>query len=127
MDGEVGKGYFGRSLVRDLGRAVDSAAHVTALRRTRIGRFDVADAMEADAVDVSRLISIRDALAHLPTVVVSGEHERKARNGNVLVCSEIGVEATGYVLVIADEVPLAIGEATDGMLRMVRGFVLKGS
>lgn len=37
-------GTYIRALARDLGRLTSSAAHLTALRRTRIGEFDVCDA-----------------------------------------------------------------------------------
>lgn len=40
-----GGGTYIRALARDLGRAVGSAAHLVALRRTRSGPFDVADAV----------------------------------------------------------------------------------
>ena len=39
-----GKGTYIRSLARDLGRACNSGAHLTALRRTQNGDFNVADA-----------------------------------------------------------------------------------
>ena len=39
-----GGGTYIRALARDLGRAAGSAAHLASLRRTRCGRFDVADA-----------------------------------------------------------------------------------
>lgn len=42
-----GGGTYIRALARDLGRSSGSAAHLAALRRTRIGRFDVADAVAA--------------------------------------------------------------------------------
>ena len=37
-------GTYIRALARDLGRLTSSAAHLSALRRTRVGSFDVADA-----------------------------------------------------------------------------------
>ncbi|MGI8617643.1 MAG: tRNA pseudouridine(55) synthase TruB [Gemmatimonadaceae bacterium] len=43
-----GGGTYIRALARDLGRASGSAAHLGALRRTRTGNFDVADAVSAD-------------------------------------------------------------------------------
>jgi tRNA pseudouridine55 synthase len=43
-----GGGTYIRALARDLGRACSSAAHLTALRRTRSGEFDVADAATLD-------------------------------------------------------------------------------
>jgi tRNA pseudouridine55 synthase len=39
-----GSGTYIRSLARDLGRLTSSAAHLGALRRTRIGDFDLTDA-----------------------------------------------------------------------------------
>lgn len=39
------KGTYIRSLARDFGERINSGAHLTALRRTKIGNFDVKDAM----------------------------------------------------------------------------------
>ena len=48
-----GGGTYIRALARDLGRSSGSAAHLASLRRTRIGRFDVADAVSADDLGAS--------------------------------------------------------------------------
>lgn len=45
-----GGGTYIRALARDLGRLSGSAAHLTALRRTRSGEFDVADAVPLDVL-----------------------------------------------------------------------------
>lgn len=45
-----GTGTYIRALARDLGRATDSAAHLTSLRRTRSGPFDIADAITLDDI-----------------------------------------------------------------------------
>jgi tRNA pseudouridine55 synthase len=42
------KGTYIRSLAHDLGKALDSGAHLTALRRTKIGDFNVEDAVAVD-------------------------------------------------------------------------------
>lgn len=42
------KGTYVRSLAHDLGKAVGSGAHLTALRRTQIGDFSIAQAWELD-------------------------------------------------------------------------------
>ena len=44
------KGTYIRTLAHDLGAAVGSGAYLTALRRTAIGAFSVADAWEVDAL-----------------------------------------------------------------------------
>jgi len=46
-----GKGTYIRSIAHDLGKAVDSLAHVTSLRRTRIGNFSVDDALLPKELD----------------------------------------------------------------------------
>ena len=43
-----GKGTYIRALARDLGRALDSGAYLTALRRTRTGSFTVNDCIDYD-------------------------------------------------------------------------------
>ena len=45
-----GGGTYIRSLARDLGRAVASAAHLAALRRTQSGRFDIGEAVGLDSL-----------------------------------------------------------------------------
>ncbi len=45
-----GGGTYIRALARDLGRLTGSAAHLTALRRTRIGIFDVAEALPLSTI-----------------------------------------------------------------------------
>ena len=43
------KGTYIRSLANDFGIALDSGAHLSALRRTRIGEFSVENALSIDA------------------------------------------------------------------------------
>lgn len=45
---ECSKGTYIRSLARDLGKTVDSGGHLTGLRRTRIGPYEVAEAITLD-------------------------------------------------------------------------------
>jgi tRNA pseudouridine55 synthase len=45
-----GSGTYVRSIARDLGRALGSAAHLAALRRLAIGALDVADAVSIEAL-----------------------------------------------------------------------------
>ena len=42
------KGTYIRSLAHDFGKALNSGAHLSALRRTKIGDFDVADALSVE-------------------------------------------------------------------------------
>ncbi len=46
-----GKGTYIRALARDLGRALDSGAYLTALRRTRVGEYSVDNCLDFDHLD----------------------------------------------------------------------------
>ncbi|WP_103069355.1 tRNA pseudouridine(55) synthase TruB [Aquimarina sediminis] len=46
-----GKGTYIRSLAHDFGKKLDSGAHLTGLRRTKIGAFSVEDAISVDAFE----------------------------------------------------------------------------
>ena len=48
---ECGKGTYIRSLAHDLGISLNSRAHLTGLRRTKIGDFDVNDAFTPEQFD----------------------------------------------------------------------------
>lgn len=53
------KGTYIRALARDIGRALGSGAHLTALRRTRVGDIDIACCMSvADAAELIRTVDI---------------------------------------------------------------------
>ena len=84
-----GGGTYIRSLARDLGRLVGSAAHLTALRRVRSGRFDVADAVPLAAVERGEA-TVAPALAALPELPVQRLEATDVRR----VTSGIEVAAT---------------------------------
>ena len=43
-----GKGTYIRALARDIGQALDSGAFLTSLRRTRVGKYKVSEAVSFD-------------------------------------------------------------------------------
>jgi tRNA pseudouridine55 synthase len=68
-----GSGTYVRSLARDLGRALGSAAHLAALRRLAIGALDISDAIGIEALRaagrdaaVARLRVMDDSVLELP-------------------------------------------------------------
>jgi tRNA pseudouridine55 synthase len=50
-----GSGTYIRALARDIGTALHCGAYLTALRRTRIGSYDLKDAIALDDLDKNRL------------------------------------------------------------------------
>lgn len=55
---DCSSGTYIRALARDLGRDLGVGAHLTALRRTRIGSFSVADALTPEAVHTDAVIEL---------------------------------------------------------------------
>ncbi len=79
-------GTYIRTLAEDIGRAVGVGAHLAELRRTRAGRFEIAEALtladlEAMADPVSGLIPMTEAIVHLPEVVLNEDRVTKTKNG----------------------------------------------
>lgn len=52
---DVSSGTYIRSLVEDLGKHLDTGAYMSALRRTRVGAFGIADALPAESISSREL------------------------------------------------------------------------
>lgn len=78
-----GGGTYIRALARDLGRLTGSAAHLAALRRTRSGPFQVADAVSLDTLRAggATLQPALDALPTIPHVVLSDDDAERVLRG----------------------------------------------
>jgi tRNA pseudouridine55 synthase len=81
-------GTYVRVLAADVGEGLGCGAHLGALRRLRIGPFDVAQAVAPEAPGVPQ--PIERAIAHLPRVDLLAEEAIAARHGRVL--GPIGIE-----------------------------------
>ncbi len=104
---ECSSGTYVRSLIAELGDA-----YCEALRRTRIGDFDVADA------DPERVVPVNTALAFLPEQRLEGEAARWAAHGRAVPGS------TARIVRLTDaEGLIALAEPTeDGRLKPIVGF-----
>jgi tRNA pseudouridine55 synthase len=82
----VSKGYYVRSLARDLGERVGAPAHLSRLRRTAAGAFALRDAASLDDPQLdARLVPLDEAAARvLPRVELTERGELDARAGRVL-------------------------------------------
>ncbi len=112
-------GTYIRSLARDLGRAVGSAAHLSALRRTRVGPFyvdevpQIAEARHA-AVEIGAALLRLDGFSELsvdPAVAAT------MWNGGRVQAPAGGAEPGGRILARRGDVPVSIGRWLDGFFR----------
>jgi len=104
-----GGGTYVRALARDLGRAANGAAHLSALRRTRSGPFEVSEATSFTDLRDGRATprSPREAIPSLPEQRVSAiDAARIARGMRV----DAAVEGERAALVSEEGALLAIAE-----------------
>ncbi|MBA2515384.1 MAG: tRNA pseudouridine(55) synthase TruB [Solirubrobacterales bacterium] len=104
---ECSSGTYVRVLIAEL-----NDAYCLELRRTRIGRFDVADA------DPDRPLRLEDALDHLPAHHLDPEDAKRAGHG-----VPVTGEAVGTVRLMDDAGMVALAEPlANGTLKPVVGF-----
>jgi len=112
-------GTYIRSLARDLGEALGTGAHLTSLRRTAIGAFDVEDALTVDDLAVpaavrAAAIEPLEAIAHFPRLTVDDIIAKRLLQGQRVPmpgAGEAGVRAVAH-----EGALLAIAELRDGVL-----------
>lgn len=82
---DCSSGTYIRALARDLGEALGVGGHLTALRRTRVGPFDVTNAVGIDGLDSATPLTPGAAAAQiLQPIPVSAEEARDLRHGKRL-------------------------------------------
>jgi len=129
LTAHVSKGTYIRSLARDIALALGTVGHVTMLRRTKAGPFDLSHAVSLDklaeagmARNLEHLIlPLRAGLDDIPALSLTPDQAGALRQGRVLV----GVDAAdGATFATVHDVPVALVEVSGGEVRVVRGFNL---
>jgi tRNA pseudouridine55 synthase len=115
---DCSSGTYVRTLIGDLGDA-----YCTALRRTRIGDFDVGDAgaVPERGGEPPPIVALGDALGFLPEVAIAGDDAKRAGHG-VAVAAPAPPDAAIVRLHDADGL-IALAEPREGgLLKPVVGF-----
>lgn len=126
---EATKGYYVRSLGRDLARALGTVGHLTALRRTRSGCFGVEEATPLDVPReqlASRVLPLEQVAARaLPVAHLTEAGAIDARHGRPVKPGDVTPPAPGIsVWFDPGGVLVAVGEIdASGAGRVRRGFV----
>lgn len=87
-----GKGTYVRSLADDIAATLGGTAHLTRLRRNRVGTLDVESmGIPADDLDgwADKLVAPNDALSDMASISVDGETARAVRHGVRFVGGEM--------------------------------------
>ncbi len=99
-----GPGTYVRSLARDLGRRAGSAAHLSALRRTRIGPFAVENAIALERVlEGVELLPPLEALAGMARIAVSAEAAVRVRTGGMIAAADTATTEPAGLAALVDE------------------------
>jgi len=134
LEVESAKGFYVRSLGRDLARTLGTRGHLTALRRTRSGAFGLEDAVTAEQLEraaahdearralIGRLFTLARACAHMQSVSLDARAVEDARHGRRVRAESIpdaGVEPVA--LLDAAGALVAVARSEGEYLQVVRG------
>ena len=132
-----GKGTYIRSLARDMGRALGTAAHVTMLRRVAVGPFtedhmislenltELGHKAPGGDAKTGALLPIETVLDGIPALAIDEEQARRLKLGQaVLLRGANAPIAEDAVLVMSGGKPLGIGTIVQGSLKPKRLFNL---
>lgn len=124
IDVLASSGTYIRAIARDVGAALGTGAHLTALRRTAIGGYSVDDALPLEALGDSErvrasLVAPADALPDMPRLDLSDDDVAHIRHGRAL-----RAEAPDGPLVLTSGPELiALARADGGVVRPRKVFL----
>ncbi|OHB29723.1 MAG: tRNA pseudouridine(55) synthase TruB [Phenylobacterium sp. RIFCSPHIGHO2_01_FULL_69_31] len=101
LEVDCGKGTYVRALVRDIAEALGACGHVSALRRTRVGRFTEQSAVALELLEdlghkarqSEALLPVETALDDIPVLAVTDEDAFRLKQGRSIVLVPRQVEA----------------------------------
>ncbi|MFE0269289.1 tRNA pseudouridine(55) synthase TruB [Nocardiopsis alba] len=115
-------GTYIRSLARDMGADLGVGGHLTALRRTRVGPYDLSQARTLDqlAKEFTQVPLARAVAAVFPVRTMDEAETRAIRHGNRIGESSLGEGPIG--LFAPDGTVVALGENRPGHMKPVVVF-----
>lgn len=128
---ECGKGTYVRVLATDLAEKLGTVGYVSALRRTRVGPWTVAQAISLDrlgelvlsAAPEAYLHPVAAALADIPALALTDAEAQRLKAGQAIRVATFD-GPPGEVCAMANGLPIAVARVLDGEVRPVRVFNL---
>ncbi len=121
------KGTYIRTLCHDLGQVLGCGACMSSLRRSMAAGFDLSQAVTLEEVMKAAqegsaeelLLPVQAYFKHYPSLTITGESERRARNGNTFRTKA----ADGrYRVFNAEGEFLLLGQAQEGSVKTIKSF-----
>ncbi len=124
------KGFYIRSLGRDIAKACQSLGYVSYLRRTKCGNFSEKDAISLEKFEelgydaaLSQILPLQTALDDILALAVSEEDAQKLAHGNPISAKNYDfTEKDELILLTYLDTPLAMVFPQDGQLKILRKF-----
>ncbi|GAB3714167.1 tRNA pseudouridine(55) synthase TruB [Nocardiopsis nanhaiensis] len=115
-------GTYIRSLARDMGEDLAVGGHLTALRRTRVGPYDLSQARTLDqlAEEFTQVPLAQAVAVAFPVRTMDEDETRAIRHGNRIGASSLGEGPIG--LFAPDGTVVALGENRPGHMKPVVVF-----
>ncbi|MGC9080975.1 tRNA pseudouridine(55) synthase TruB [Sulfurihydrogenibium sp.] len=114
-------GTYIRSLIKDIGDKLGCGAYMTDLTRTKVGKFDLKDAVDLERFlslsleEVEKLIiPVKEALYFLKSVKLDNDLERRFKHGQKL---NLSLEEGIYKVLNHQDELLGIGKVENGVLK----------
>ena len=145
LEVDAAKGFYVRSLARDLAGALGTRGHLTALRRTRSGPFALADALDsaqleaaASGDDAARarlraaLLSPADACRGMPRTRLNARGVEDARHGRPIRVADatdaeaLAIDAEPVALLDHAGALVAVAARRGEALQVIRGLGATG-
>jgi tRNA pseudouridine55 synthase len=130
-----GKGTYVRSIARDLGRALGCFGHISALKRTSVGPFDIEHAISLETLEqlsnsdggqgalLSTVIPVETALDGIPALAIGGDDAARLKRGQpILIRGGNAPILKGPIYATSRGVLVAIGEVERGEMHPIRVF-----
>ncbi len=110
-------GTYIRTLAEDIGKKLETGAHLAELRRTKAGKFGIGKSVTLEKLEEivkenklgEIMISMNEAISHLPEVKLSNEEIAKTKNGIKLKTEQIADDGRFFRMTDDDENLIAVG------------------
>ncbi|MCJ1713820.1 tRNA pseudouridine(55) synthase TruB [Curtobacterium sp. VKM Ac-2922] len=124
-------GTYVRALARDVGAALGTGAHLTALRRTLVGPFSVADAidLEDEAVDVHAALARPADIARqlFPVVALDAIAAKDLADGKRISADHPDTDGPVAAVTARDDRLVGLVSVRRGLLRVITNFPTNGA
>lgn len=119
---KVSKGTYIRVLGEEIAKRLDNLGYLTSLRRTKVGPFDIKDAIDITEVKEDKLLESYEVLSKCLKVVVVNDYLANRASHGVIFTDELGTKEETVIVADQKHNVIAIYKYKDGKYMCQRGI-----